>query len=104
MPINQKRGYRLLKENCLLVRKETKLKAKWTVNTKKPRANQWWGIDMTKVLTAQGWCYIVLVIDWQREKGSWTLCWRAIKSVALADCLGQSGKRSVSGRRARDGN
>lgn len=71
MPINQKRVYRLLKENCLLVTAETKLKARRTGTGKKPRptrANEWWGVDMTKVMTGTGWCYIVLVIDWYTKK------------------------------------
>ncbi len=69
--INQKRVYRLLKENDLLVTKETRFKAKRAINTKKPRAekaNQWWGIDMTKVMTKTGWCYIVLIVDWYTKK------------------------------------
>jgi len=43
-----------LKENDLLVKASTRLLAKRTSQTRKPRpeqANIWWGIDMTKVMT-----------------------------------------------------
>lgn len=56
--VNKKRVYRIMKENAVLVTKETRLKARRTSGRPKPRpdrANQWWGIDMTKVLTAEGW-------------------------------------------------
>jgi len=71
LPVNRKRVYRLLKENNLLVKRETCLPAKRTSNTRKPRperANQWWGIDMTKVMTDSGWAYVVLVVDWYSKK------------------------------------
>jgi transposase InsO family protein len=60
-----------LRENDLLVRRETRLLAKRTSNTPPPRpeqANQWWGIDMTRVMTASGWAYVVLVVDWYSKK------------------------------------
>jgi transposase InsO family protein len=69
--VNKKRVYRLLKENDLLVRSSTHLLAKRASSTRKPRperANQWWGIDMTKVLTDSGWAYVVLVVDWYSKK------------------------------------
>ena len=71
LPINRKRVYRLLKENNLLVKADTRLLAKRVSHTRKPRperANQWWGIDMTKVLTRDGWAYVVLVVDWYSKK------------------------------------
>jgi len=71
LSINKKRVYRLLKENNLLVKAETRLLAKRTSNTHKPRperANQWWGIDMTKVMTDSGWAYVVLVVHWYSKK------------------------------------
>jgi len=70
LSVNKKRIYRLLSENDLLVRADTRLLAKRTNNTPKPRperANSWWGIDMTKVMTASGWAYVVLVVDWYRD-------------------------------------
>ena len=71
LPINKKRVYRLLQENDLLVSATTRLLAKRIVNTRKPRPstiNQWWGIDMTKVMTDSGWAYVVLVVDWCSKK------------------------------------
>jgi hypothetical protein len=67
LSVNKKRVYRLLKENDLLICADTRLLAKRTSNPRKPRpkrANLWWGIYMTKVLTASGWAYVVLVVDW----------------------------------------
>ncbi len=69
--INQKRVYRLLKELHLTVTTETRLKARRANYQSKPRptrANEWWGIDMTKVMTAEGWAYIVIVLDWYTKK------------------------------------
>lgn len=71
MPINPKRVYRLLKENGLLVPKNLRLRAKRDNQPAKPRPakpNQWWGIDMTKALTAEGWAYVVVVNDWFTKK------------------------------------
>jgi transposase InsO family protein len=71
LPVNRKRVYRLLKENGLLVRADTRLLAKRVSNTRKPRperVNQWWGIDMTKIMTDSGWAYVVLVVDWYSKK------------------------------------
>ena len=57
--------------NGLAVGPNTKLKAKRTESSK-PRPvvpNEWWGIDMTKVLVDQiGWVYIVIVLDWYTKK------------------------------------
>lgn len=61
-----------MKENDLLVKANQKLKAKRKINTKKPRPtriNEWWGIDMTKIMIdGFGWIYVVLVIDWCSKK------------------------------------
>ncbi len=83
LPVNKKRIYRLLKENNLLVRAETRLLAKRVSNTRKPRperANQWWGIDMTKVMTDSGWAYVVLVLDWYSKKVVGHYCGEQSKS------------------------
>jgi len=51
--------------------KRTILRAKRTPTGSKPRPVrpcQWWGIDMTKVMTEGGWVYIVLVVDWFSKK------------------------------------
>lgn len=71
LKINKKRVYRLLRENDLLVKGDEKLKAKRLGQQSKPRPdrpNQWWGVDMTKVLTRQGWAYLVVVNDWFTKK------------------------------------
>lgn len=69
--VNKKRIYRLMKEHHLTVLPNHKLKAKRLSNRRKPRPdrpNQWWGIDMTKVMTDSGWVYIVIVLDWYSKK------------------------------------
>ena len=51
--------------------KRSQLKAKRLSTNAKPRPEkvcQWWGTDMTKVLTASGWVYIVFVLDWFSKK------------------------------------
>ena len=69
--VNKKRIYRLMREHNLTVKANQKLKAKRLSGRRKPRPdrpNQWWGIDMTKVMTASGWVYIVIVLDWYSKK------------------------------------
>jgi putative transposase len=69
--INKKRVYRLMKEHNLTVSPNQKLRAKRLSGRPKPRPdrpNQWWGIDMTKVMTDSGWVYIVIVLDWYSKK------------------------------------
>ena len=72
LDINKKRIYRLMKENNLLVGRNTKLKACRTPLKAKPRANkpnQIWGIDMTKVMVnGWGWLYLHVVLDWYTKK------------------------------------
>jgi transposase InsO family protein len=72
-----------LKENHLLVKASRRLLAKRTSNAPKPRpeqANQWWGIDMTKVMTDSGWAYVVLVVDWYSKKLVGHYCGEQAKS------------------------
>jgi putative transposase len=68
LPVNKKRIWRLMREHRLLVPPNLRLKAKRTPSRSKPkpiRPNEWWGIDMTKVLVAGvGWVYIVIALDW----------------------------------------
>jgi putative transposase len=72
LSINKKRVFRVMQEHNLLVKPNLKLKAKRTPTRSKPqptRPNEWWGIDMTKVLVEGfGWVYIVLVLDWYTKK------------------------------------
>jgi putative transposase len=66
--VNKKCIWRLMREHHLLVQPNLRLKAKRTPTRSKPRPtkpNEWWGIDMTKVLVqGVGWVYIVVVLDW----------------------------------------
>ena len=69
--VNKKRVYNLMKQNNLLVNKETKLRAKRKSLRPKPKAkkpNEIWGIDMTKIKTEIGWVYVVIVLDWYSKK------------------------------------
>jgi len=72
LEVNKKRILRLMREQELLVKDNTALKAKRVSNTRKPKPakpNQWWGIDMTKVMVAGfGWMYLVVVLDWYTKK------------------------------------
>jgi transposase InsO family protein len=67
-PVNKTRILRLMREHQLLVTSNWRLRAKRIPTGKKPRPtkpNEWWGIDMTKVLVeGVGWMYIVVVLDW----------------------------------------
>jgi len=70
--VNKKRILRLMRRHDLLVKPNLRLKAKRTSTKSKPvptRPNQWWGIDMTKVLVQKfGWIYVVVVLDWYTKK------------------------------------
>ena len=69
--VNKKRVYRLMRENNLTVKSNTRLIAKRVSERPKPRPDrpkQWWGIDMTKVMTESGWVYVEIVMDWYTKK------------------------------------
>jgi len=72
--VNRKRIYRLMKENHLLVAPNSRLKAKrakypYRNKPRATRSNQFWGIDMTKVMVGSfGWLYLVIVLDWFSKK------------------------------------
>ena len=72
LEINKKRVLRLMQRNDLLVKPNPRLRAVRTAGRSKPRAhrpNQWWGIDMTKVMVhGFGWMYITVVLDWYTKK------------------------------------
>jgi putative transposase len=72
LPVNKKRILRLMREHHLLVRPNQRLRARRTPTGSKPKPtkpNEWWGIDMTKVLVAGfGWVYIVVVLDWYTKQ------------------------------------
>lgn len=70
--INKKRVLRLMRAHALLVKPNHRLKATRTPSRSKPRPTapqQWWGIDMTKVMVQPlGWVYVVIVLDWYTKK------------------------------------
>ena len=72
--VNRKRIYWLMKEDKLMVISDLKLKAKrgkypYRSKPKAIRANEYWGIDMTKVMIeSYGWLYLVIVLDWYSKK------------------------------------
>jgi len=72
--INKKCIYRIMKEHNLLVQPNTRLKAIRSNQAykNKPKAtlpNQYWGIDMTKVMIAEhGWRYLTIIKDWYSKK------------------------------------
>ena len=72
MNVNKKRILRLMQSHDLIVKPNARLKAIRTPTKSKPqptRPNQWWGIDMTKVMVKDfGWMYIVVVLDWYTKK------------------------------------
>lgn len=72
LDINKKRVLRLMQRHDLLVKPDSKLKATRVSGRSKPRPsrpNQWWGIDMTKVMVnGFGWIYIAVVLDWYTKK------------------------------------
>lgn len=72
LPVNKKRVERVMREAGLGVAPNGALRAKRTPTRSKPRPdrpNQWWGIDMTKVMVGGlGWLYIVIVLDWYSRK------------------------------------
>jgi len=72
LEVNKKRVLRLMRRYNLLVKPNQKLRACRTPQRSKPRPdrpNQWWGIDMTKVMVSGfGWMYVVVVLDWYSKK------------------------------------
>lgn len=70
--VNKKRVLRLTQKNGLSVKSDRRLKAIRTPYRNKPkptRPNQWWDIDMTKVMVdGFGWMYIVVVLGWYTKK------------------------------------
>lgn len=70
--VGKHRVYRLMRECSLTVKSSAELKACRKPSRSKPRPtqpNQWWGIDMTKVMiNGFGWIYVVVVLDWRTKK------------------------------------
>jgi len=70
LSVNKKRVYRLLQAHTLLAT-QTKHEVARVSTRPKPRPDrpkQWWGIDMSKVMTGSGWAYLVLVLDWYTKQ------------------------------------
>ena len=72
LAVNKKRLRRVMHEAGLFVKPNLRLRATRTPTRNKPQPtapNQWWGIDMTKVLVESfGWVYVVVVLDWYTKK------------------------------------
>lgn len=72
LEVNKKRVLRIIRQHDLLVKPKMHLKATRTPQRNKPRPdrpNQWWGIDMTKVMVMGfGWMYIAVILDWYSKK------------------------------------
>ena len=70
--VNKKRVERIMQRHDLQVKPNLKLRARRTPMRSKPRGtrpNEWWGIDMTKVMIPSfGWVYAVIVLDWYTKK------------------------------------
>jgi transposase InsO family protein len=70
--INEKRIYRIMQENGLLIKNKPNKAVRSNNNKNKPKPdkpNQWWGTDMTKFLVPEiGWVYLIVVIDWFTKK------------------------------------
>lgn len=102
LTVNQKRIYGIMKATELIVKPNPKLRAKRKADTRKPRPtrpNEWWGIDMTKVMIEDfGWVYVVVVLDWHTKKGGRPLRWPAGPRLALAGRLKSGGEPAVPRR------
>jgi transposase InsO family protein len=69
--VNHKGIALLMRNNGLVVPRNTRLKAKREPKTRKPVTdipNTFWGEDMTKTWTQQGWAYVHVVLDWGSKK------------------------------------
>jgi len=101
LEINKKRVLRLMQRHDLLVKPDMKLKASRAPGRGKPRPecpNQWWGIDMTKVMVSGfGWMYIAVVLDWYTKKIVGYYAGMQCRSEALAGSSGYGGKSAIPG-------
>ena len=69
--VNHKGVALLMKNNGLAVPRNTAHRARRSSGARKPVTdipNSFWGTDMTKTMTAAGWCYVHVVIDWGTKK------------------------------------
>jgi putative transposase len=70
--VGKNRIYRMMKENRMLIKKNSRLLANRTPMRSKPRSkrpNEYWGTDMTKVkIGSFGWIYLHIVLDWYSKE------------------------------------
>jgi putative transposase len=101
LEINKKLMHRLLRKHGLLVRPDMKLKANRTSSRSKPkpvRPNQWWGIDMSKVMVnGFGWMYIVVVLNWYSKKIVGYYSRYAMWKEGVTESTGYRHKQAVCG-------
>jgi putative transposase len=73
LPVHQKRMWRVMRAQPLLVPPHLRLRAKRTPTGSNPRPTKphaWWGIEMPKALGAGlGGIDLVVVLDWDTQKG-----------------------------------
>ena len=102
--VSRNRIARIMSENDLMVKKNHKLKATRTKTRSKPQAslpNQYWGMDMTKILLGSyGWIYLHVVLDWYtKEIVGFNVSWRSRTSDWLDALEKAVNKRFPEGTR-----
>lgn len=84
MRVGKNRVYGIMKRDGMLVQKNDRLRAKRYVGRAKPRAsrlNEYWGMDMTKILFPCGWWYLHVVKDWySKEIVGWSFSQTSTKN------------------------
>jgi len=98
--VNKKHVYGLMKENNLTVKQNQRLIAKRVSERPKPkpdRPKQWWGIDMTKIMTESGWVYVVIVLDWYTKKIVGHYSGKQARTSEWLDALGKGLNREFPG-------
>jgi transposase InsO family protein len=98
--VNKKRVYRLMREHNLTVKPNPRLMAKRVSERAKPRPErprQWWGIDMTKVMTDSGWVYVVIVLDCYTKKIVGHYSGRQARTVEWLEALEKGLNREFPG-------
>jgi len=95
-----------MKSNNLLVTSNNNLRAQRVKYPTKPRAsylNQYWGMDMTKILFPSGWWYLHVVKDWfSKEIIGWsfnmtstTEDWLEALNMAINKCFPRGIKQTL---------
>ena len=101
LEVNKKRILRLMQKHDLVVKPNTRLKAVRRSGRSKPRPkrpNEWWGIDMTKVMVdGFGWVYIVVVLDWYTKKIVGNYAGVQCRSCHWLEALGEAVNREFPG-------